>query len=45
VPNLKAWLLRCLDRPAAIEAVALKMKAEAETPADVTRRIARINRL
>jgi glutathione S-transferase len=45
VPNLKAWLLRCLERPAAREALALKAKAEAETPADVTRRIARTNRL
>jgi glutathione S-transferase len=45
VPHLKAWLLRCLDRPAARAALALKTKADAETPADVTRRIARINRL
>jgi glutathione S-transferase len=43
--NLKAWLDRCLDRPAAREALALKSKADRETPADVTRRIARINRL
>jgi glutathione S-transferase len=45
VPNLKAWLLRCLERPAAREALALKTKADNETPADVTRRIARTNRL
>jgi glutathione S-transferase len=45
VPNLKAWLMRCLDRPAAREALVLKTKADNETPADVTRRIARINRL
>jgi glutathione S-transferase len=45
VPNLKAWLTRCLDRPAARAALALKNKADAETPAEVTRRIARINRL
>jgi glutathione S-transferase len=45
VPNLKAWLTRCLERPAARAALALKTKADAETPADVTRRIARINRL
>jgi glutathione S-transferase len=45
VPNLKAWLTRCLERPAAREALALKSKADAETPADVTRRIARTNRL
>jgi glutathione S-transferase len=45
VPNLKAWLTRCLDRPAARAALALKTKADNETPVDVTRRIARINRL
>jgi|HubBroStandDraft_2_1064218.scaffolds.fasta_scaffold645367_1 glutathione S-transferase len=44
-PHLKVWLARCLDRPAAQDALALKSKADAETPADVTRRIARINRL
>ena len=45
VPNLKAWLTRCLARPAARAALALKTKADNETPPDVTRRIARINRL
>jgi glutathione S-transferase len=45
VPHLRAWLSRCLDRPAAREALALKSKADDETPADVIRRIARINRL
>jgi glutathione S-transferase len=45
VPNLKAWLTRCLDRPAARAALALKTAADNATPADVTRRIARINRL
>jgi glutathione S-transferase len=45
VPNLKAWLARCLERPAARAALALKNKADAATPAEVTRRIARINRL
>lgn len=45
VPNLKAWLVRCLERPAARAALALKHKADAETPVEVTRRIARINRL
>ena len=45
VPNLKAWLTRCLNRPAAREALALKTAADHATPADVTRRIARINRL
>ncbi len=44
-PHLKDWLTRCLDRPAARDALALKNKADAETPAEVTRRIARINRL
>jgi glutathione S-transferase len=45
VPNLKAWLDRCLDRPAARAALELKQKADAATPPEVTRRIARINRL
>jgi glutathione S-transferase len=45
VPNLKAWLTRCLARPAAQKALALKTKADNETPAEVTRRIAQINRL
>jgi glutathione S-transferase len=45
VPNLKIWLSRCLARPAAQKALALKTKADSETPAEVTRRIARINRL
>jgi len=45
VPNLAAWLTRCLDRPAARKALALKTKADNETPAEVTRRIARLNRL
>jgi glutathione S-transferase len=45
VPNLKAWLTCCLERPAAREALALKTAADNATPADVTRRIARINRL
>ena len=44
-PHLKGWLQRCLDRPAAKVALALKAKADAATPAEVTRRIARINRL
>jgi glutathione S-transferase len=45
VPGLKAWLARCLDRPAARQALALKNAADAATPAEVTRRIARTNRL
>jgi glutathione S-transferase len=44
-PHLKNWLLRCLDRPAARKALALKAKSDAATPVEVTRRIARINRL
>jgi glutathione S-transferase len=44
-PNLKAWLTRCLARPAAQAALALKAKSDAATPAEVTRRIAKINRL
>ena len=44
-PNLKAWLTRCLGRPAAREALALKTKADNETPPDVIRRIVRTNRL
>jgi glutathione S-transferase len=45
VPNLKGWLARCLERPAAREALALKTRADNETPVEVTRRIAEINRL
>ena len=45
VPNLEAWLTRCLDRPAARKALALKTRADNETPAEVPRRIARLNRL
>ena len=45
VPRLKAWLTRCLERPAAREALALKAKADAETPPEVIRQIAKINRL
>ncbi len=44
-PHLKEWLTRCLDRPAARAAIALKSRSDRETPADVTRRIAQINRL
>src|SRR4051794_14919470 len=32
-PNVKNWLVRCLERPAAREALALKAQADAETPA------------
>ena len=44
-PRLRDWLRRCLDRPAAREALTLKSAADAATPVEVTRRIARINRL
>lgn len=44
-PHLKDWLNRCLDRPAARKALALKAKSDAATPVETTRRIARINRL
>jgi glutathione S-transferase len=45
VPHLKAWLTRCLDRPAARRALELKKKADDEVPLEVTRLIARRNRL
>jgi glutathione S-transferase len=44
-PHLKNWLLRCLERPAARKALALKAKSDRETSVEVTRRIARTNRL
>jgi glutathione S-transferase len=44
-PHLKNWLTRCLARPAARQALALKTKSDRETPVETTRRIARINRL
>jgi glutathione S-transferase len=44
-PNLKAWLTRCLERPAARAALALKTRSDHDTPTEVTRRIAQINRL
>ncbi|MGA9008910.1 MAG: glutathione S-transferase family protein [Xanthobacteraceae bacterium] len=44
-PHLKTWLARCFDRPAARAALALKTKSDNATPAEVTRRIAKINRL
>ena len=45
IANLKAWLARLLERPAARKALALKTRADNETPPDVIRRIAKINRL
>jgi glutathione S-transferase len=44
-PHLKNWLLRCFDRPAARKALALKAKSDRDTSVEITRRIARINRL
>lgn len=44
-PHLRNWLCGCLDRPAARKALALKAKSDAATPVEMTRRIARINRL
>ena len=44
-PNLQAWLKRCLERPAAREALALRAQADATVPLEVTRMIARNNRL
>lgn len=44
-PHLKNWLVRCLERPAARRALALKTKSDAQTSVETTRRIARINRL
>src|SRR6202046_1954461 len=36
-PHLKAWLVRCFDRPAARAAPALKTTSHTATPAEVTR--------
>jgi glutathione S-transferase len=44
-PHLQNWVTRCLDRPAARQALALKAKSDEETPVEITRHIARINRL
>jgi len=44
-PRLAQWLERCLERPAARTARALRAKADAEVPLEVTRTIARNNRL
>ena len=44
-PRLAQWLNRCLERPAARTARALRAKADAEVPLEVTRMIARHNRL
>jgi glutathione S-transferase len=44
-PHLCAWLRGCLDRPAAREALCLRRAADAAVPVEVTRAIARNNRL
>ena len=44
-PNLAAWLSRCLTRPAALKARALREAADAATPVEVTRMIVQRNRL
>jgi glutathione S-transferase len=44
-PRLAAWLERCLERPAAVAAGRLRAQADAAVPAEVTRMIARNNRL
>ena len=44
-PRLANWLKRCLDRPAARQALALRKEADARVPVEVTRAIARANRL
>jgi glutathione S-transferase len=44
-PRLDAWLRRCLERPAALAARRLRDEADAAVPVEVTRQIARNNRL
>jgi glutathione S-transferase len=44
-PHLGSWLRCCLERPAARAALKLKAEADAAVPAEVTRQIARNNRL
>ena len=44
-PRLGDWLARCLARPAARAAQALRAAADAQVPVEVTRAIARNNRL
>jgi glutathione S-transferase len=44
-PRLEAWLRRCLERPAALAARRLRDEADAAVPVEVTRQIARNNRL
>jgi glutathione S-transferase len=44
-PHLADWLARCLARPAARTGLALRAEADAQVPLEVTRAIARNNRL
>ena len=44
-PRLADWLKRCLERPAAREARELRAEADAQVPLEITRTIARNNRL
>jgi len=44
-PRLGAWLTSCLERPAALAARRLRAEADAAVPVEVTRAIARNNRL
>jgi glutathione S-transferase len=44
-PRVGEWLKRCLERPAARAARALRAQADARVPVEVTRAIARHNRL
>jgi glutathione S-transferase len=44
-PRIGDWLGRCLERPAARAARALRAEADAQVPVEVTRAIARHNRL
>jgi glutathione S-transferase len=44
-PQIGPWLRRCLERPAARAAQALRAEADAQVPIEVTRAIARNNRL
>jgi len=44
-PRLGAWLKRCLERPAAVEARRLRAEADAASPAEAIRMIAKLNRL
>jgi len=44
-PRVGAWLRRCLERPAARAAREMRAQADAASPADAIRMIARINRL